>query len=148
MTFKASCKWIPWERQKQSSSSSKRCHSIFFFKKPFTFRLLFLVTIYYSCLFWHLCMIAQCLIITWKITWVVRVGRTIFLKMLSRKTINKNNWVIYLLAYFYTPEYYSLWLNEIFKQGLFIYILYYRERYSKKHTDQHHTPSLSLSSKI
>ena len=44
----------------------------------------------------------------------MRVGRTIFLKMLSRKTTNKNNWVIYLLAYFYTPEYYSLWLNEIF----------------------------------
>ena len=49
MTFKASCKWIPWEKQKQSLSSLKRCHSILFSKSYFLFRLLFLVTIY-SCL--------------------------------------------------------------------------------------------------
>ena len=35
LTFKASCKWIPWEKQKQSLSSPKRCHSIFFSKSHF-----------------------------------------------------------------------------------------------------------------
>ena len=40
LTFKASCKWIPWEKQKPSLSSLKRCHSIFSFQRPIFFQVI------------------------------------------------------------------------------------------------------------